>query len=990
MKKILLLCIFPLLVTSLSVVAQERTITGKVTSADDASALPGVNVVVKGTNTGTVSDVNGTYRLTVPTSGTTLVFSFIGFKVQEVEIGERSVVDLSMESDVTQLNEVVVTGYGSTLKKEFSGVTSTVNADDISKLPILSASQALQGQAAGVFVTANSGAPGGGISVRVRGQTSISASNDPLYVIDGVPVIAGSLVQNGFGGQTQNALAGLNPNDIQSMEVLKDAASAAIYGSRAANGVVLITTKRGQKGGSKINFSAWTGWSNPTNTAEPLTAQEWIDVANEARANSGSSPRTNAQWGWDGTTDTDWIDLVFRTARTNEYQLNMSGGDEKTKYYLSGSYRDEQGVMIGSSYKRGTMRLNLDHKATDLFSFGTSLSISADQNNRINNDNNIYGIYSAALLTPSYRAVRDENGEFVDALPGFNTNAVRDALLPRYGNKTIKFIGNFYTNFHLMDGLDFRTDFSYDYNTVTEDHYNPATTPQGRPAGNGNFEYRSIGTSIIEPTLRYSKRIGDTHSINAVAGMTFQDRKQFDNSVTGVGFARENLTYLNSAATINGGGSFRTDYRFNSVFGRVNYSFKEKYLASATVRQDGSSRFGANNKFATFYAGSVGWNFSDEAFMDNFTWLDLGKLRASYGTTGNDGVGNFPWQAAWTGGSNYLDLPAFSPTQIANPDLKWETTATLDVGIELALFANRLNLNVGYFERKTTDLLYSSPLPLTTGFASVFKNIGEMSNKGIEIDVSGVVLNTGGFKWNISANGSFLKNKVVKLLDENPILQGFASAIIVGQPLNTFYGLNFLGVDPATGQSIFEDVNGDGLVTTALDSKVIGDAQPDFIGGFTNRFAYKGFSLDVFFQFVQGVQLFNNTQQFTLNPGNGFGMTSEMRRRWRQPGDITDIPVALVSAGLNGADNSRFVSDGDYLRLKNVTLAYDFPTSIANKAKLRSARLFVTGQNLLTFTGYSGADPEVSVFANTSTSAGTDFLTQPQNKMYTVGINIGF
>jgi TonB-dependent starch-binding outer membrane protein SusC len=441
MKKILRLTIFSLLIlTNLSLMAQDRTITGKVTSADDASALPGVNVVVKGTNIGTVSDVNGSYRLAVPASGATLVFSFIGFKLQEVVIGERSVVDLSLESDVTQLNEVVVTGYGSTLKKEFSGVTSTVNADDIAKLPILSASQALQGQAAGVFVTANSGAPGGGISVRVRGQTSISASNDPLYVIDGVPVIAGSLVQNGFGGQTQNALAGLNPNDIQSMEVLKDAASAAIYGSRAANGVVLITTKRGQKGGSKINFSAWTGWSNPTNTAEPLTGQEWIDVANEARANSGSSPRTNAQWGWDGTTDTDWIDEVFRTARTNEYQLNMSGGDEKTKYYLSGSYRDEQGVMIGSSYKRGTMRLNLDHKATDLFSFGTSLSISADQNNRINNDNNIYGIYSAALLTPSYRAVRDENGEFVDALPGFNTNAVRDALLPRYGNKTINFI----------------------------------------------------------------------------------------------------------------------------------------------------------------------------------------------------------------------------------------------------------------------------------------------------------------------------------------------------------------------------------------------------------------------------------------------------------------------------------------------------------------------------------------------------------------------
>jgi TonB-linked SusC/RagA family outer membrane protein len=991
MKKILQLSIFSLLMLAqLSVLAQERTVSGKVTSADDGSTLPGVNVVLKGTRTGVVTDMNGDFRISVPSNGGTLVFSFIGYTTNEIEIGTKSVIDVQLASDVTQLSEVVVTGYGTTLKKEFSGVTSTVNASNIEKLPILSANQALQGQAAGVFVTANSGAPGGGISVRVRGQTSINASNDPLYVVDGVPVIAGDLAQSGFGGQGQNALAGLNPNDIQSIEVLKDAASAAIYGSRAANGVVLITTKRGKSGDSKINFSAWTGWANPTKTVEMLNAQEWIDVANEARVNSGLAPRTNAQWGWNGTTDTDWVDEVFQTARTTEYQLNMSGGDSKTRYYLSGSYRDEDGAIIASSYKRGTMRLNLDHQASKLFSFGTSLSLSSDLNQRINNDNNIYGIYSASILTPSYKPVTDENGNYVDALPSFNTNAVRDAYAPRYDNKTNKFIGNLYMNFNILEGLDFRTDFSYDWNAITEDHYEPVTTPQGRPSGAGNFNYRNVGTWIIEPTLRYSKKFADVHSVNAVAGMTFQSRSQFDNSVNGVGFARETLTYLNSAATISGGGSFRTDYKFSSVFGRLNYSFNEKYLASFTVRQDGSSRFGENNKFATFWAVSGGWNFSDESFMDGVEWLDLGKLRVSYGTTGNDGVGNFPWQAAWSGAGNYLDLPAFVPTQIANPDLKWETTATLDFGIELALFGNRLNVNAGYFDRKTTDLLYTVPLPLTTGFASVFKNVGEMSNKGVELDLSGVVLNTSGFKWDITVNGTFMKNEVVKLIDDKPILQGFASAILVGEPLGTFWGLNFLGVDPATGSSIFEDVNGDGLITTALDSKVIGDAQPDFIGGFTNRFSYKGFSLDVFFQFVQGMQIFNNTQQFTLNPGNGFGMSTEMKRRWRQPGDITDIPKAVTSPGLNASDNSRYISDGDYLRLKNISLAYDFPSQMLSKVKLRSARLFVTGQNLLTFTRYAGADPEISVFANTSTAAGTDFLTQPQNKMYTIGVNLGF
>jgi len=980
-----------MLLSTTVVFAQERVISGKVSSSDDGTALPGVNVVLKGTSSGTSTDATGAFSLSVPASGGVIMISFIGYKSQEVEIGARTVIDVQLQNDQTQLEEVVVTGYGSTLRKEFSGVTATVTAKDIEKLPITSASQALQGQAAGVIVTQNSGAPGGGISVRVRGQTSISALNDPLYVIDGVPVVASDFTQSAMGGQVGNALAGLNPQDIQSMEVLKDAASAAIYGSRAANGVVLITTKRGTSGAAKINFSAWTGWGNPTKTLDPLTAQEFVDVRNEARVNSGLAQQTNAQLGWDGVTNTNWVKEVFRTSRISEYQLNISGGDEKTKYYVSGSWRDEEGVLLGSKYERGTLRVNLDHKASKLFSFGTSLSISADLNKRINNDNNIYGVYSAALLTPSTKAIRDENGNYIDALPSFGTNAVRDATLPRQDNRTIKAIGNFYTNFHIINGLDFRTDFSYDYNALSEDGYNPASTAQGRPTGgNGEFSYRQIGTYIVEPTLRYAKTINENHSLNAVAGLTFQNRTQIDNDVNGVTFARETLTYLNSAATINAGGSARTDYRFNSVFGRVNYAFKEKYIASATYRRDGSSRFGPSNKFGNFYAVSAGWNFSEEDFMKSMDWLSLGKLRASYGSVGNDGVTNFPWQANWNA-ANYLDRAAVDAGTIANSDLKWETTATLDVGIELALFNNRVNLNFGYFDRQTKDLLYNTPVPLTSGFTGVFKNIGDMSNKGFEIELSGVIVNSpSGFKWRANANGTFLQNKLTKLVGDKPILQGFGSAIIVGQPLNTFYGLKFQGVDPATGTSIFQDVNGDGKVNTVDDSQVLGKASPDFIGGFTNTFSFKGFTLDVFFNFVQGINLYNSTQTFTMVPSNGFGMTTEMRRRWRNPGDITDVPKALNAAGLNAAVNSRWVQSGDYLRLKNVTLAYDFPSALVSKIKLRSARLYVTGQNLLTFTKYQGADPEISAFANTSTAAGTDFLTQPQTKMYLVGINIGF
>lgn len=994
MKRILLGKIFVglMLISSMGF-SQQRTVSGKVTSAEDGSALPGVNVLVKGTTTGTVTTINGTYSIEIPAGATTLTFSFIGFKAQEVDVNGRTVVDVTLENDITQLQEVVVTGYGTTLKKEFSGSTATIGSDAISKLPSLSVNQALQGQASGVFVTANSGAPGGGISVRVRGQTSINGSNDPLYVIDGVPVVAGNISQDGFGGQTQNALAGLNPQDIENIEILKDASSTAIYGTRGANGVVLITTKRGRPGKSTININAWTGFAEPVGKIDLLSAREWVDVKNEGRVNAGLAPLAdNAYFNWDGQTDTDWVDAVFRTAKINEYQANMSGGDEKTRYFFSTSYRDEEGTLIGSSYRRGTVRLNLDHKASEIFSFGTNLSIASDLNKRIQNDNNIYGIYSASILTPPLRPITDENGEYVDALPSFNTNPVRDALRPRFDNKTIKFIGNFYTDFKIMNGLNFRTDFSYDFNSVTEDHYAPASTAIGRPNGDGNFNFRQIGTYIIEPTLRYAKNINNAHSINAVLGSTLQERKTFSSIVRGNGFAKEELTYVTSAATIYDGDSFALTYSLNSLFGRVNYAFKEKYIASVSLRRDGSSRFGANQKFGTFYAVSAGWNFSDENFMKDLEWLTLGKLRASYGTTGNDGIGDFTYISAWTGGSNYLDNPAFTPTQIENKDLKWELTSTLDLGLEVSLFDSRVDLNVGYFIKKTEDLLFFSPLPQTTGFNGVWDNIGDIENKGLEIELGGTVINApSGFNWKLNGNISFLRNKVVSLVNPNLVRSGFASIYQVGLPLNTFYGMKFLGVDPATGESIFQDTNGDGVVNLN-DETVIGDHQPEYLGGITNTFSFKGLTLDVFFQFVQGVDVYNNTLQFTNNPGANWAMSSEMRRRWRQPGDITDIPKAFTSAnvGLNQTDNSRYLSDGSYMRLKNITLSYDLPKELLTKIKLRSARVYATGQNLLTFTRYNGVDPEVSTFANTNTAMGTDFLTYPQSKVYQFGINIGF
>lgn len=998
MRKNLLKVIFAFLFATLSIMtwAQERTITGKVTSSEDGSALPGVNVVVKGTTTGTVSDAEGKFSLSVP-SNATLVFSFIGLVTLEEVIGERTSIDVKLSSDITQLSEVIVVGYGTSLKKDLTGAVANVTSKDIQNLPTLGIDQSLQGLAAGVFVSSNSGAPGGGISIRIRGQNSISGSNAPLYVVDGVILQSGDLSQNGFGGQGENALSGLNPQDIETMQVLKDAASTAIYGARASNGVVLITTKRGKQGNNNIDVTAWTGFGEAVKLPKLTTAEEWVAVRREAADNDapGSIPLTNQALGWDGKTNTNWIKEVFRTARISQYQINSSGGDGKFNYYLSGSYRNEEGTIIGSSFDRLTGRLNLDYTANSKLRIGTSVSVSTQLNKRINNDNNIYGIYSAAILTPPTQRIRDDDGNFVDALPGFNTNPVRDATNARFDNTTNKLTANINFTYNLLDGLDFRTDLSYDYTLLREDHFIPFESAQGRGTnGQGDFNTREVGTYIIEPTLRYAKTFNTNNRISGVVGLTFQETDDLRSSTTGTGFARSSLTYLTSAATPTAASSLKELYSFNSIFGRFTYSFKDKYVVEATVRRDGSSRFGPNKRFGLFYAGSAAWNFTEESFMDGLSFLESGKLRASFGVTGNDRIGNFTYIGSFTGGANYLDQPAAAPDQIANNNLQWEETQKIDIGLELGFFKNRLNLNAGYYTSTSTKLLYNNPVPLTSGFATVSANIGKIQNDGIEIELNGVIINSGGFKWTAGANITFLENKVVDLLsDDQPVLSGFSSAIIKGQPLNTFYGLKWLGVDPATGSSVFDDFNKDGIITTA-DNVVIGNHQPDQIGGITTGLSFKGITLDVFAQFVNGVDVYNNTLAFSLNPANNFGKDARILNRWQTPGDITNIPKLTRGSQTDfSLDNSRFLSDGSYLRLKNVTLGYNLPTKLIGKAKLRSVRVYASAQNLLTFTRYNGPDPEVSVFTGNgtqaNTAAGTDFLTQPQNRLFTFGINIG-
>ncbi|GAA4849664.1 TonB-dependent receptor [Algivirga pacifica] len=988
MKKTLLL--FGLFLGVLfSALAQERTVSG-IVSDETGEGLPGVTVLVKGTTNGTVTGIDGNFTLSGVTEQTVLSFSIVGYKTQDIKVGAQTKFTVQLSEDAQQLEEVVVVGYGTQIKREITGSTVSIGSDVVERQPVLNASSILQGQASGVQVTASSGAPGGGISVRVRGATSILGNNSPLYVVDGVPVVQGDLTGGGFGGQLQSALSSLNPSDIESIEVLKDAASTAIYGTRGANGVVLITTKRGKSGEAKINFAYNTGIAEPTKVLDKVTSKEYYDILNEARTNDGGTARSYADWGWDETTDNDWVEEVFRTARVSDYQLNVSGGDDRVKYFLGGSYRDEEGTMLGQKLTRYSTKINLDFKASERLHVATNFYGGYEINNRIQNDNNIYGVYSTAILTSPGIPVYDESGEY--SVTPF-ANPVASALEPRYANSMTKIIANTNFTYNILPGLDFRTDLSLDYNILKQDHYEPATTAQGSASnGSGFYDVRDLMTWVVEPVMSYNKTVAEKHNFSLLAGATFQKRIDAFNNVTGVGFLKPSLTYITSAAQITDGTGFKSNYGLQSQFGRLNYNFDGKYLFSASLRRDGSSRFGENNKYGTFWAVSGGWIISDEEFLKNQDVLSFLKLRASHGITGNDGIGDFRYLGTWGTSANYLGAPASAPNRIANPDLKWEETAVTDLGLETGFFDNRLTVNANVFYSRTTDLLLAKPLSGVTGFTSLTANVGEMENRGLELEAVATLVNRGGFSWKVNKNISFVRNKVLKLETANAdgrVDTGFASAYMEGQPLNVFYALDYLGVDPATGDAIYDDVNGDGIISDE-DRKIVGDANPDYYGGFTNTLSYKGFTLDAFFQYSVGNEIYNNTRAFTENVGSSLATGASMRDRWREPGDITSVPRATnVRRGYNSQDSDRWVEDGSYMRLKNISLSYSVPRNWISKAGLSTATITATANNLLTWTNYS-ADPEVSVFAETNTSAGTDFLTQPQSKLYMLSVNLGF
>lgn len=967
-KSHVLLLTFTLFVSSLW--AQTIPVTGKVTSATNDSPMPGVTVQIKGTQKGAITDLNGSYKLDV-TAQSTLVFSFIGMKSLEIPVNGQSQINVKMEENRVDLGEVVVVGYSTSSKKLISGSISTVNEKELSNLPTRTIDGVLQGKAAGVSVNQNSGTPGGQNAIKMRGGSSIKASNQPLIVVDGVPIITGNYGQIGYSGQQIDAMSDLNPDDIESFTILKDASATAIYGSRASNGVILITTKKGSIQKTSVNLSTSYGW-------QTLPSERLPHLMNAAQWNEFKG--TNVEG-----VDTDWMKAILQVAPTSNTELSVSSGNDKTRLYISGNVYTQDGTVKSTSFDRYSGRINIDHKLLKNLTLGAGVSMTYSVNYRVEGDQTTFGPLPNALSEPAIYPIYNPDGTYYETnLPYANPVAIiNDTKNVAYTNRNN---GNIYLDYKFLDGFTFTTKWSADVYNLREHEYDPITVAQGKKYNGLGIEGTTYVSNLVgSNVLQYSKTVNKTHNFDAMAGFSFEKYARRTTYIEGRDFPNEDFQYITSAGTIRKAVATSLDRGMVSYFGQFKYNYKYKYIFTLTARADGSSKFGVNNRFGYFPAASLAWRLTEEPFMKNQKIISDLKIRTSFGLTGNDGIEDFASLGLYKGRFNYNQQSGIAPTQLPNPNLKWETTQQTGVGLDLGLFKDRINLILDLYYNRTHDLLLDRPIPLSSGFSIITSNIGEMQNKGIEF-----VLNTqniqGDFSWSTSFNFSANRNKVLKLYNGQPITdQGRGNNwVMEGEPIGVFVGYNFLGVDPSTGKEVYEDINKDGVITT-IDRKITGNPNPDYTLGMTNTFNYKGFDFSFFLHSVIGADVFNGTWMYLQAPTDLDQQTTEVLNVWRKPGDITTIPALT-----DGFKSSRFIENGSFLRIKNVSLGYTLPKDLLKKLWLKSARVYVSGQNLYTFTTYTGMDPEVNYYSTDNIIMGTDFFTYPQSRTILVGLNLGF
>ena len=992
MRKILTLA---LLFLSVSVFAQQHSVKGTVT---DQNGLPviGMAVMEQGTTNGVVTDENGEYSITVSGPDVTLEFYSLGYETVTEAVRGRAVIDVVSGEEATALEGAVAIGYGTVKKQDLTTAVSVVSNEDMKLRPVSEASGFIQGKVAGVQVQQTSGLPGGGMTVRIRGASSIASSNDPLYVVDGVPV-----------GEGNYAIAYLSPNDIESMSILKDASSAAIYGSRAANGVVLITTKQGKVSrGPQINFSGYVGLSNVAKTYDVLNVEQYKDLMDEIGA--VTLP--------DGLKDeTDWFKETYQTGVSQNYQLSVSNGNDKLRYYLGGGYTDEQGIIDVAYNRRYNFKASVDSDLFDWISVGTNMAYSSYKSNGIisGTGSNRAGVVLSVINTPTYAKVWDEENpnwywtNFYGAnltTPAENmarteNNYSQTDRLLLTGYATIKFSKNL--NFKSTVTMDRR--WTHDYSFLDPIHTSYGRTQHGEASSTRADDMRMVYDNI----LTYNNTWNGVHNFEAMGGTSATTSRWENLSGSRNYFSTE---YNNVIWGLNGGnkGGLRgqsqgyAEWAIMSYLARVSYNYDSKYYITANIRADGSSKLAPGNKWGYFPSVSAAWRISAEPWMEDISWISDLKLRAGWGQSGNQsGLADYAWVQEYS--TNYYDwtdedYADAAPTlggksNIGNKDLTWETTTQTNVGVDFAILDNRVTFTLDGYYKYTKDMLMNVPLPSPN--PSIYRNEGEMSNWGLEFAVSSVNIDRPDFTWNTDFNISMNRNRLEKLqlqqvyyyTKTSEALSEYVVRMTPGQPLSMFWGYNALGVDPETGMVIYEDINDDGKINSS-DKQYIGNANPLFTFGMTNTLSWKGFNLSFLITGSVGNDIYNASRIEMIGMYNGSNQITDVLRRWRVPGQVTDIPKAGELDNLRAS--TRWVEDGSYLKIKNITLSYDFSGPwLREKLNISRIQPYITLDNMITFTNYSGYDPEMSQYTS-ATSMGIDWGTYPNVKTVTFGVNVDF
>lgn len=963
-------------------------VKGTIYSLKDNTPLPGVNIIVKDSTYGTISDLDGNYLIQGLNKDDVLIFSFLGYRNKEIIIGNSQNINVWLLEDTKNIDEVIIVGYGEESKKLLSSSVSNIKSKDLSETFTNNISEALNGKLTGIIVNQNSGTPGAATTMRVRGISSITAGADPLYIIDGVPLLAKDLSQITFNGQGVNTFTDINIPEIESISVLKDASATAIYGARGSNGVILITTKRGKPNESDIEINARYGMQEVANYYEMLNSQQFMNYKNDAAINSGGIAIYSKETIENNTIDTDWQKELYRIAPIESYDLSFAGGSENTRYYIIGSYFNQEGIVEGTDYKRISSRINLDQTINKRLELGISFSINRSENNRKEGDQSLNGPVPNAISLPPIYPVYNKDGTFNE--DGHLANPI--SISKQHTNIAYSWhnLGNAFLHFKIAENLTSKTKIGVDYINFREHTYDPASTRQGAKYHGLGLESTSEAIkTMISQLFEYSKKVNNTHYFNAIAGFE-NDREQLSSTfMRGESFASEKLEYLANAVEKVSAEAYFQEAVINSYFGRIKYNYRNKYIATVNARYDGSSRFSKTHRYGFFPSGDIAWRISEEDFFQSRNINEL-KIRSSYGITGNDNIPEFLYISQY-GAAEYASEPVIYSLNIPNPSLKWETTKQFNLGIDLALFNERINLSIDYYKKKTEDLLLRNPIPPSSGYYEVISNIGKLENKGFEIYLHTKIINDK-FRWNSELNISFNENKVTSLFKNKPIEnigRGF-QRIEVGESIGIFYGYNSLGVDPSTGDLVFEDVNNDGKITVD-DKKKIGCPHAKFQGGFLNTFSYGNFELNIFFQYSYGNNVFNGTRRYIESMKDANNQTTAILNRWTKPGDITDIPRATnADPNENNRVSSRFVEDGSYIKLKTLRLSYKFRNLGEKISETTSISLFLLGQNLYTITKYSGLDPEVNYAGADVIRSGVEFFTYPPAKILSIGMNVKF